>query len=86
MPRISEFFGIAIYMYFQDHAPPHFHALYGGREAVVAIHPFRVLRGSLSRRTLALVKEWAISHRGELLQNWQKAQQGRPLDSVAPLE
>jgi hypothetical protein len=25
MPRISEFFGIAIYMYYRDHAPPHFH-------------------------------------------------------------
>ncbi|MHC4473302.1 MAG: DUF4160 domain-containing protein, partial [Planctomycetota bacterium] len=28
MPRISEFFGIAVYMYFDDHSPPHFHARY----------------------------------------------------------
>jgi hypothetical protein len=33
MPRISEFFGVLIYMYYNDHAPPHFHAEYGGREA-----------------------------------------------------
>ena len=30
MPRLSEFYGIAIYMYWQDHAPPHFHAFYAG--------------------------------------------------------
>ena len=30
MPRISEFYGILIYMYYQDHAPPYFHALYRG--------------------------------------------------------
>lgn len=29
MPLISRFFGILIYMYFDDHAPPHFHAEYG---------------------------------------------------------
>lgn len=34
MPRISIFFGIVIYMYYDDHLPPHFHALYGGSEAV----------------------------------------------------
>ena len=36
MPRISFFYGIAIYMYFRDHAPPHFHAQYAGEEAVIA--------------------------------------------------
>jgi hypothetical protein len=26
VPLLSEFYGIVIYMYFQDHNPPHFHA------------------------------------------------------------
>jgi len=30
---ISEFFGILIRMYWDDHPPPHFHALYGEHEA-----------------------------------------------------
>lgn len=38
MPCISKFFGIAIYMYYSDHAPPHFHAIYGEHEAAVDIH------------------------------------------------
>lgn len=29
MPIISRFLGILISMYWNDHAPPHFHARYG---------------------------------------------------------
>ena len=42
MPRISEFFGILIYMYFEDHAPPHFHAFYGKDEALISIADFHI--------------------------------------------
>jgi hypothetical protein len=37
MPRISTFYGIVIAIYYDDHAPPHFHALYSGSEAVIRI-------------------------------------------------
>ena len=57
MPRISTFFGIAIYMYFSDHAPPHFHAIYGEHEVEMAIDSLEVIQGSLPRRALALVLE-----------------------------
>lgn len=30
MPEISRFLGIVIAMYYEEHAPPHFHAKYGG--------------------------------------------------------
>ena len=36
VPRLGEFYGIVIYIYWKDHAPPHFHAIYGGNEAQVA--------------------------------------------------
>ena len=32
MPTLSIFFGIVIRMYFDDHPPPHFHAIYGEYE------------------------------------------------------
>ena len=51
MPELSRFYGIIIRMYFDDHAPPHFHAAYGGEEAVVGIEGFdRVARTSTSAR------------------------------------
>jgi uncharacterized protein DUF4160 len=65
VPRISQFYGIAIYMYFSDHPPPHFHAQYGGVEAVVAISDGAVIRGSIPDRALRLVREWlGIAPRG----------------------
>lgn len=33
MPAISMFYGIVIYMYYQDHMPQHFHARCQGAEA-----------------------------------------------------
>jgi Domain of unknown function (DUF4160) len=30
MPEVSRFFGMVIRMYFDEHNPPHFHALYAG--------------------------------------------------------
>jgi hypothetical protein len=52
VPKISEFFGISIYMYFGEHPPPHFHARYGGSEALVSIADLSVLEGSLPPRAL----------------------------------
>ena len=56
MPRISQYYGIAVYMYYEDHAPPHFHAIYGEFEAMIGIQSDDVLDGSLPRRALTLVK------------------------------
>jgi hypothetical protein len=47
VPTISRFYGIVIRMYFSDHAPPHFHAVYSGDEAVIAIESGEVIRGGL---------------------------------------
>ena len=86
MPRISEFYGIFIYMYYQDHAPAHFHAIYAEYEALIEVGTGNVLRGRLPRRAVNLVWEWTELHRAELLTDWDKAQEGIPLDMIAPLE
>jgi len=71
MPTIASFYGIVIQMFWNDHAPPHFHALYGDDEAVIEIQTLEVGRGKLPRRALALVLEWAQEHRSELLEDWE---------------
>ena len=85
MPRISEFYGIAIYMFYQDHAPPHFHAFYGDNEAEVLIASGSIRSGTLPRRAMMLVQEWARSHQQELDNNWQSARNGTPLRPIDPL-
>ena len=86
MPELSRFFGIVIRMFFNDHQPPHFHALYGEHEALIEIDTLAVFRGELPRRALALVLEWTTLHREELRRDWALAQGGQPLEPIAPLD
>jgi hypothetical protein len=86
MPQISRFFGIIIYMYFNDHAPPHFHAEYGEYEAVYTIETLEILRGELPRRAHSMVIEWAAFHRNELRDNWQLARTMQSLNTIEALE
>jgi hypothetical protein len=86
MPCVSQFFGIAIYMYYNDHAPPHFHAEYGGNEALYEIATLRIYAGSLPRRAHNLVIEWADLYRAELMSDWERARRGEPLIYISPLE
>jgi hypothetical protein len=86
MPRVSEFLGIAIYMYFSEHGVAHFHAIYGQYEAVVGIDPILILDGRLPRRVRSLVFEWAAIHQNELRENWRLAREGEPLQDIPPLE
>lgn len=87
MPRISEFFGIAIYMYWFDtkhHKLPHFHALHGGRMAAFDLKG-NALAGSLGKRADKLVKEWAQERRSELEKAWELAATGKEVPWIKPI-
>lgn len=85
MPEISRFFGIIIRMYFDDHPPPHFHAIYGKHEAQISINPIIVLQGGLPRRAESMVIEWAALHQQELIENWQRLHREQPPQKIEPL-
>ena len=72
-------------MYWDEHNPPHFHARYGIFNAAVDIISLKVLEGELPPRVLGLVIEWASIHKKELLSNWKKARQDKPLKKIEPL-
>ena len=86
MPTISRFYGIVIQMFWNEHAPPHFHALYAEHEAVIGIRDLRVIGGSLPNRAMTLVREWAETHRAELLEDWTLCRQKRTPNPIAPLK
>ena len=86
MPTVSRFFGIAIRIYYDDHAPFNFHVYYGEEAATVDIETLRVRSGRVSRRALALVLEWAADHRDELFEDWRLAETHQPLNPIDPLE
>lgn len=85
MPIISKFFGIVIYMYWKDHAPPHFHAKYGDDEIVVEIRSGNI-SGNMSNRATKLIQEWRKLHKKELLEDWKLAEQKKALFAINPLE
>ena len=85
MPTISAFYGIVIQMFWRDHAPPHFHALYAEDEALIDIRTLELIGGGLPKRALALVLEWASEHRAELMEDWELCRRMQSPKQIAPL-
>ena len=85
MPVISRFLGIIIAMYWNDHAPPHFHARYGEYEITVEIQTGSV-SGTFPKRALKHVIEWYELHKNELMDDWELCRQSNNPKPIAPLE
>lgn len=86
MPRISAFFGIIIWMYYDEHNPPHLHAELQGNWAVLDFHG-NIMKGDLRSRTaLRLVRDWIDFHVEELEEDWELARAGRDLKEIEPLK
>ena len=84
MPEISRFYGIIIVMNFNDHNPPHFHALYQGYEISVEIKS-ALVDGSMPKRALKMIFEWLELYKQELLEDWQLARDKKSLLKIEPL-
>jgi hypothetical protein len=88
MPRISEFFGLVIYMYWfdtQKHQRPHIHVRYQGAEAVFSLDG-RLLEGDLGTRAEKLVLDWCSQRGQELTAAWECAVTGKEIPWVLPLQ
>ncbi|WP_068815477.1 DUF4160 domain-containing protein [Phormidesmis priestleyi] len=68
MPEIARFYGIVIKVFFGDHPPPHFHAIYGEYNALVDVELLEIIEGDLPSRAQKLVLEWAMLYQQDLLQ------------------
>lgn len=86
MPIVSMFFGIVIRMFYNDHDPPHFHADYQGQRGKFDLDGNMTEGNVHSRTALRLIREWAALHRPEIEADWQRAKEGRPLESIEPLQ
>jgi hypothetical protein len=70
MPEVARFYGIVIKVFFGDHPPPHFHAIYGEYNALISIESLEIIEGDLPSRAQKLVWEWASLYQQDLLQMW----------------
>lgn len=85
MPEISRFLGIVIYMYFNKHNPPHFHAEYIEYRASINIANFGLIEGKLPAKVMSLVVEWAQDHQDELFENWNSIKDSGQFHKIKPL-
>ena len=68
LPRISEFFGIVVYMYWFDnkrHKSPHIHAIFNNKKAVFDFKG-NCIAGDIGSRATRLVKDFMMSENQNL--------------------
>lgn len=84
MPEICRFYGIIIFMNYNEHDPPHFHARYQDQEISIEIAS-GIAQGKMSKRALRMLFEWADRYQPELMRNWKLAQAREPMEPIPPL-
>ncbi len=82
MPEVARFYGIIIKLFFGDHPPPHFHAVYGEYVGLFDIKTLEMFEGDLPARAKKLVLEWAETNQAELLEMWDNQE----FRKLAPLK
>lgn len=85
MPEISRFLGISIYMYLNDHNPPHIHIKYNEYRARIAIKELNIIDGFLPKKVFKTVVKWAIKHKVELEINWDTLRETGEFTKIDPL-
>lgn len=85
MPTVCMFRGIKIYINWNDHMPPHFHANYGNDEVIVSIEDIEIIEGIMPNKQQKMLLGWAALHQDELLENWKLAELKQELFAIEPL-
>ncbi|NUQ25050.1 MAG: DUF4160 domain-containing protein [Saprospiraceae bacterium] len=71
MPTYFTFDGIKIDLYFDDHAPPHFHAIYAEYEELIVIQTLDSYQGYLPAKQRKRVIKWARENQSILMEIWK---------------
>lgn len=86
MPTISMFRGIKVFMNWNEHNPPHFHAKYGDSEVIVSIKDLEILSGKFPNKQEKMLLGWAAFHQEELMENWELAENDQEFFQIEPLK
>ena len=89
MPTISMFYGILVYIFYEDnvrHNLPHIHVRYQNNNAAISIEDGSILAGKFPQKQLKLVQAWVEIHRDELIANWELAVNGEEPFRISPLQ
>jgi hypothetical protein len=70
MPNIDKFYRIKIYIYNNEHPPPHLHAIYNEFEALFDIVSSRKIAGDLPVNQMRQVNAWIKENTESALKNF----------------
>jgi hypothetical protein len=72
LPKVAEINNISLYLYPDDHNPPHIHCYKGEQSAVIDLRTGIVIVGDMKSSDLKEVKKWVTDNREELISRWKK--------------
>lgn len=72
MPCVKTIDSVKIYIYFRDHNPPHFHAIYAEDEELIEIKSLKTYAGSIPKMQRKKVLKWASQSKVFLINKWQE--------------
>lgn len=79
MPRLcKDFYGISVFINFDDHLPPHLHAYYQEHEVLININDLSIYAGYFPRRALNILNEWVKKYHSELMLEWNTISKHNP--------
>lgn len=70
MPTITLIDSIKILIYFNDHMPPHFHAIYNEYEEIFLIETLETYAGNLPKKQRKKVLAWANQNKPYIIEKW----------------
>ena len=73
--------GILVYIYGFDHNPPHIHVRSGTDDFSITIKD-RVIEGVARSKTVAIINQFMDEHENELMDLWEKAQNGETIKKI----
>lgn len=85
MPTICILNGVKIYMNYNEHLPPHFHAQYGEYTCAITIEGVQILAGTMPTKQLKMIIKWANFYQQELKREWKLAEEQKELFPINPL-
>lgn len=88
MPSVSEFYGIKIYIYWNDnthHHLPHFHAYHGDFDGVFKLNGDMIV-GNLPPTAKKLIKQWAMANLLQINYAWNMAIKKKNIPKIEGLK
>ena len=82
MPLVGRISGAKLYIYYEDHNPPHIHVIQAEHEAEVSIETREIIAGKLPSTLRTRVSAWICSYRDEVMERWKLAQSLTGFDPI----